>query len=157
MAGQLYPRRLCIHTLSLCIPPALSIFITKINDTALGRYSMSFGVTSPDPPMPGVSTRIAFPYGSYRNISLLRLHIKQKKKILILENSIEIILLKNSLYKSYLINGPTDMQNNFPRNFIFQTVVMFCRTYKRLQFTVKVERASGIINDLYSHFIKLCH
>lgn len=71
------PEKMCIHTLSLCIPPALSIFITNINDTALGRYSMSFGVTSPVPPMPGVSTRIAFPYGSYRNISLLCFHAKQ--------------------------------------------------------------------------------
>lgn len=71
------PKKMNIHTLSLCIPPALSILITKINDTALDRYSMSFGVTSPDPPMPGVSTSITFPYGSYRNILLLRLHAKQ--------------------------------------------------------------------------------
>lgn len=45
-------------TFSICIPPAFETSITKINDTALGRYSMSLCVTSFDPPMPGVSTRI---------------------------------------------------------------------------------------------------
>lgn len=47
-------------TLSSCIPPALDALITKIKDNALGRYSLSLCVTSPDPPMPGVSTRIVF-------------------------------------------------------------------------------------------------
>lgn len=51
-------------TRSLCIPPALPTSITKIKDTALERYSMSFGVTSPVPPIPGVSTRIALPFNN---------------------------------------------------------------------------------------------
>lgn len=47
-----------VITLSFCIPPALPTFITKMKDSALGRYSISFSVTSPDPPIPGVSTII---------------------------------------------------------------------------------------------------
>lgn len=52
--------KVIILTLSCCIPPALDAFITKINNNASGRYSLSLCVTSPDPPMPGVSTRIVF-------------------------------------------------------------------------------------------------
>lgn len=51
-----------VFTLSFCIPPALPALITKTKDSAFGRYSFSLGVTSPDPPMPGVSTNIVFFY-----------------------------------------------------------------------------------------------
>lgn len=48
-------------TLSFCRPPALETSITNMKAQALGRYSISFCVTFPDPPSPGVSTRIVLP------------------------------------------------------------------------------------------------